>query len=93
MGLSKDFNDIDKALVDSYEPKLTEQFNELARQLNRVENDPRLQSDSIFLNEVNGTIETIESLSKDFLAEGGTEDEFMLIVEKVGTAIFPAPKP
>jgi hypothetical protein len=93
MGLSQNFNDIDKALVDSYEPKLTEQFKELARQLNRVENDPRLQSDPIFLNEVNGTIETIEDLSKDFLAEGGTEDEFMLIVEKVGTAIFPTPKP
>jgi hypothetical protein len=79
MGLSKDFNDIDKALVDSYEPKLTEQFNELARQLNRVENDPRLQSDSIFLNEVNGTIETIESLSKDFLAEDLSSSKTLIL--------------
>lgn len=93
MRLSQNFNDIDKALVDAYEPKLTEQFNELARQLNRVENDPRLHSDSIFLNEVSETIDVIEDLSKDFLAEGGTEDEFMLIVEKVGTAIFPTQKP
>jgi hypothetical protein len=93
MGLSQNFNDIDKVLVDAYEPKLTEQFNELARQLNRAKNDPRLQNDPIFLNEVSESIETIEGLSKDFLADGGTEDEFMLIVEKVGTAVFPDPKP
>jgi hypothetical protein len=93
MGLSQNFNDIDKVLVDAYEPKLTEQFNELARQLRRVGNDPRLHNDSIFLNEVSETIDVIEDLSKDFLADGGTEDEFMLIVEKVGTAIFPDPKP
>tara|TARA_R110002124_G_scaffold287216_1_gene471325 strand:+ start:11657 stop:11938 length:282 start_codon:yes stop_codon:yes gene_type:complete len=89
MGHAQDFNDIDKALVDTYEPKLAEQFNELAYQANRMKNDKGLETDTVFLNEVDTTIEKIKSLSQDFLSAGGTESEFMLIVEKVTKDSFP----
>lgn len=92
-GNKRTINDVDQDLVDEYRPRLTQEFNTIAQNMKRVENDPSLAQDEDFVKEFDTSLANIQGIAIEFLMAGGSEEDFGIIAEDAALSVLPPPKP
>lgn len=87
---SRSINDVPKELVDEFHPRLKDAFNKVADYNKRIASNPNLAQDADFVAEVTETVEEIQNITFEFMAAGGSEDDFIIIAEDVAKDLPPA---